>query len=89
MRPWSASRPILTEMGDMIKIGRRGSLSGTLTGRRRAGPCRLSASGRQSAARMVMLADALLDPPLDAGNERFPPSNLEITRSTPAIRRPM
>ena len=37
-------------LGDCIKVGRRGSQSGTLYRRRHAGPCRLSASRRQSGA---------------------------------------
>ena len=37
-------------LGDTIKIGRRGSLSFTVDGRGQAGPCRLSAQGRQSGA---------------------------------------
>ena len=35
-------------LGDTIKIGRRGSLTGTLDRPRHAGPCRLSAARRQS-----------------------------------------
>ena len=67
------------ELGDVIKIGRRGSLSAKLT-----------VSGTQGHVAYPHLADnplrtanaltaALLDPPLDGGNERFPASNLELT----------
>ena len=38
------------QLGDMVKIGRRGSLTGRLTVARRAGPHRLSASRRQRRA---------------------------------------
>ncbi len=36
------------DLGDMIKIGRRGSLNGRLTGQGPPGPCRLSPARRQS-----------------------------------------
>ena len=39
------------ELGDTIKIGRRGSLNGTLIVTGTAGPCRLSAARRQSGPR--------------------------------------
>jgi succinyl-diaminopimelate desuccinylase len=67
------------EMGDMIKIGRRGSLSGTLRVDGVQGHVAYPHLADNPLRGLVMLADALLDPPLDAGNERFPPSNLEIT----------
>jgi len=66
-------------LGDMVKIGRRGSLSG-----------RISVSGKQGHVAYPHLADnpvrgllglieALIDPPLDQGTADFPPTNLEIT----------
>ena len=64
-------------LGDMIKIGRRGSLSGTITVHGAAGPCRLSASRRQSGARLMTIVEALLLPAFDAGTENFQPTNLE------------
>ncbi|ESR26984.1 succinyl-diaminopimelate desuccinylase [Lutibaculum baratangense] len=66
-------------LGDTIKIGRRGSLSGTIeiVGRqghvaypeRAANPCRA----------MVELLARLMHERLDDGNRHFQPSNLEIT----------
>ena len=66
-------------LGDMIKIGRRGSLS-----------CEVRVAGVQGHVAYPQLADnpipaaveiaeALLATPLDAGTEIFQPSNLEIT----------
>ena len=37
-------------LGDIVKIGRRGSVNMWIDGARRAGPCRLSAPRRQSGA---------------------------------------
>ncbi len=67
------------QLGDMIKIGRRGSLSGTLRVDGVQGHVAYPHLADNPLRGLVMLADALLDPPLDAGNKRFPPSNLEIT----------
>lgn len=66
-------------LGDMIKIGRRGSLSGTLTVRGVQGHVAYPHLADNPLRGMATLAAALMDPPLDEGNERFPPSNLEIT----------
>ncbi|MEQ8482175.1 MAG: succinyl-diaminopimelate desuccinylase [Hoeflea sp.] len=66
-------------MGDMIKIGRRGSLSGTLTVEGTQGHVAYPHLADNPLPGMMALAGALLDPPLDGGNERFPPTNLEIT----------
>ncbi|MEM5471312.1 succinyl-diaminopimelate desuccinylase [Hoeflea sp. AS60] len=67
------------QMGDMIKIGRRGSLSGTLRVDGVQGHVAYPHLADNPLRGMVSLVDALLDPLLDAGNERFPPSNLEVT----------
>ncbi len=67
------------QMGDMIKIGRRGSLSGTLRIDGVQGHVAYPHLADNPLRGMVQLVDALLDPPLDEGNERFPPSNLEVT----------
>lgn len=67
------------ELGDMIKIGRRGSMS-----------ARVSVNGKQGHVAYPHLADnpvtsattlmsALMQPPLDEGTAEFPPTNLEIT----------
>lgn len=67
------------QLGDMIKIGRRGSLSGTLTVEGVQGHVAYPHLADNPLPGIMALASALIDPPLDAGNERFPPSNLEIT----------
>ncbi|WP_420406737.1 succinyl-diaminopimelate desuccinylase [Hoeflea sp.] len=67
------------QMGDMIKIGRRGSLSGTLTVEGTQGHVAYPHLADNPLPGMMALSSALLDPPLDGGNERFPPTNLEIT----------
>ena len=67
------------ELGEMIKIGRRGSMS-----------ARVSVNGKQGHVAYPHLADnpvtsattlmrALMMPPLDDGTAEFPPTNLEIT----------
>ncbi|KQT53892.1 MULTISPECIES: succinyl-diaminopimelate desuccinylase [unclassified Aureimonas] len=66
-------------LGDMIKIGRRGSLSGRLTVKGRQGHVAYPHLADNPVRGLITLMDALLAEPLDAGNERFPPSNLEIT----------
>lgn len=67
------------KMGDMIKIGRRGSLSGTLRIDGVQGHVAYPHLADNPLRGMVQLVDALLNPPLDEGNDRFPPSNLEVT----------
>ncbi|MDP2732420.1 MAG: succinyl-diaminopimelate desuccinylase [Hoeflea sp.] len=67
------------QMGDMIKIGRRGSLSGTLTVEGVQGHVAYPHLADNPLRGLVTLVDGLLDPPLDAGNDRFPPTNLEFT----------
>ncbi|SOE17987.1 succinyldiaminopimelate desuccinylase [Hoeflea halophila] len=67
------------QMGDMIKIGRRGSLSGTLRVDGVQGHVAYPHLADNPLRGMVKLVEPLLDPPLDVGNERFPPSNLEVT----------
>jgi len=66
-------------LGDMVKIGRRGSLN-----------ARLTVTGTQGHTAYPQLADnplhhlarmlaALVGEPLDAGNAHFPPSSLQLT----------
>lgn len=66
-------------MGDMIKIGRRGSLSARLTVFGTQGHVAYPHLADNPLRAAIAFAEALMTPPLDAGNERFPPSNLEIT----------
>lgn len=66
-------------LGDMIKIGRRGSVSGELTVNGRQGHAAYPHLADNPIRGIVPLLDALLDPPLDAGTDEFQPTNLEIT----------
>jgi succinyl-diaminopimelate desuccinylase len=65
-------------LGDMIKIGRRGSLSGLLTVHGRQGHVAYPHLADNPVRGLLGLMEALL-PPLDEGSRDFQPSNLEIT----------
>ena len=65
-------------LGDMIKVGRRGSLNGTLIVQGRQGHVAYPAMADNPIPTMMRVLSALLEP-LDEGTERFDPSNLEIT----------
>jgi succinyl-diaminopimelate desuccinylase len=67
------------QLGDMIKIGRRGSISGRITVLGRQGHAAYPQLADNPVRGLVTLADALLDPALDAGTRDFQPTNLEIT----------
>jgi succinyl-diaminopimelate desuccinylase len=66
-------------LGDMIKIGRCGSLTGDVTVHGRQGHIAYPHLADNPVRGMTALLDALLHPPLDGGTENFQPSNLEIT----------
>ena len=66
-------------LGDMIKIGRRGSISGLVTINGRQGHAAYPHLADNPVRGMMLLADALLDPPFDEGTTDFQPTNLEIT----------
>ena len=66
-------------LGDMIKIGRRGSLTGDIVVHGRQGHIAYPHLADNPVRGMVALLDALLHPPLDDGTDNFQPSNLEIT----------
>lgn len=66
-------------MGDMIKIGRRGSMMGYLTARGVQGHAAYPHLADNPAHRIVRLLDALIAEPLDEGSEHFQPSTLQIT----------
>ncbi|MCR9137320.1 MAG: succinyl-diaminopimelate desuccinylase [Alphaproteobacteria bacterium] len=67
------------QLGDMIKIGRRGSLSGRLTVTGTQGHVAYPHRADNPVRALLPLLDNLLHPPLDTGSDRFQPSNLEIT----------
>lgn len=65
-------------LGDMIKVGRRGSLTGRLTVRGRQGHVAYPHLAENPIPRLLRLLAALAAEPLDAGTARFDPSNLEV-----------
>ncbi len=67
------------QLGDMIKIGRRGSVSGTITVQGVQGHAAYPHLADNAVRGVVALTDALMYPPFDAGTESFQPSNLEVT----------
>ena len=65
-------------LGDMIKVGRRGSLNGRVVVHGRQGHVAYPAKADNPIPALLAVLRALLEP-LDAGTNRFDPSNLEIT----------
>ena len=66
-------------MGDCIKIGRRGSQSGTLIVEGRQGHVAYPQRAANPVPDISRLIVALSDEPLDRGSDQFQPSNLEFT----------
>jgi succinyl-diaminopimelate desuccinylase len=66
-------------LGEMAKIGRRGSLSGILTVEGRQGHVAYPHRAANPIPPLVALVQALLAEPLDAGTDHFDPSNLEFS----------
>jgi len=66
-------------LGDMIKIGRRGSLNVTLTVTGTQGHVAYPERADNPIPRLIELLGKITRKPLDSGNEHFPPSNVEIT----------
>jgi len=67
------------ELGDTIKIGRRGSLNGTLTVTGRQGHVAYPQLAENPIRALTALMTALMATPLDDGSARFEPSNFEFT----------
>ncbi|TNE38548.1 MAG: succinyl-diaminopimelate desuccinylase, partial [Alphaproteobacteria bacterium] len=65
-------------LGDMIKIGRRGSLNARLTARGAQGHVAYPHLADNPIPRLIELLSRLSAHVLDEGNEHFQPSNLEI-----------
>ena len=65
-------------LGDTLKIGRRGSLNGTLLVEGRQGHAAYPERADNPIPKLMALLDALNAAPLDKGTPRFEPSNLEI-----------
>ncbi|MDE0389728.1 MAG: succinyl-diaminopimelate desuccinylase [Rhodospirillales bacterium] len=67
------------EVGEMVKIGRRGSLNGTLRVTGRQGHVAYPMLADNPLPRLVALLGALLALELDEGTDHFQPSRLELT----------
>jgi len=66
-------------LGETIKIGRRGSLNGTLTQHGAQGHVAYPQHADNPLPKLVKLLDKLAGQALDQGTDHFQPSNLEIT----------
>ena len=66
-------------LGDMIKIGRRGSMTGRLTVEGVQGHVAYPDRVDNAAHRLVALLHTLISAPLDDGTEHFQPSSLQVT----------
>ena len=68
-----------TRLGEMIKIGRRGSLSGWITVRGVQGHTAYPQLADNPLPRLARMLSALADAPIDDGTDHFQPSNLQLT----------
>jgi len=66
-------------LGDAVKIGRRGSLNGTLVVTGKQGHVAFPHLAENPIRGLATLMSALMAEPLDRGTEHFDPSNLEFT----------
>ncbi len=66
-------------LGDAIKLGRRGSLNGTLIVTGRPGHVAYPQLADNPVRGLVSMLGALMAEPLDHGSDHFDPSNLEFT----------
>jgi succinyl-diaminopimelate desuccinylase len=71
-------------VGDMVKNGRRGTLSGRLVVQGRAGPHRLPAAGAQPHPRAAPALAELAAMRWDEGNAYFLPTSWQVSNITPA-----
>ena len=67
------------ELGEMVKIGRRGSMNMILTVKGTQGHVAYPHLANNAAHHLVKMLDALTAEPLDEGNEHFQNSSLQIT----------
>ncbi len=68
-----------TRLGEMIKIGRRGSLNGRLTVHGIQGHTAYPHLADNPIPRLMKMLTAAAETPLDRGNDHFQPSTLEIS----------
>lgn len=66
-------------LGDMVKIGRRGSLNACLTVTGTQGHTAYPQLADNPLHHLARMLAALVNEPLDAGNAHFPPSSLQLT----------
>jgi succinyl-diaminopimelate desuccinylase len=66
-------------LGDMIKIGRRGSISGRVTVLGRQGHAAYPHLADNPVPGLLAMLEALVTPPFDNGTAEFPATNLEVT----------
>ncbi len=66
-------------LGDMIKIGRRGSMNSVLSVHGSQGHVAYPDLARNPVPILIAMLERLLRDPLDQGNAHFQPSNLEVT----------
>jgi succinyl-diaminopimelate desuccinylase len=66
-------------LGDMAKVGRRGSANGRLEVQGRQGHTAYPQRADNAAHRLVRMLDTLISTPLDQGSDHFEPSTLQIT----------
>jgi succinyl-diaminopimelate desuccinylase len=69
----------VNELGDTIKLGRRGSQNGVLVVTGKMGHVAYPHRADNPVRGLVKLMSALMDQPLDQGSHKFDPSNLEFT----------
>ena len=66
-------------LGDMIKIGRRGSLSGRVTVHGTQGHVAYPQLADNPVHHLVRMLNAVASEPMDAGSAHFPPSSLQVS----------
>ncbi len=66
-------------LGDMIKIGRRGSLTGRLTVHGTQGHAAYPHKADNPVPKLARILDRLSSAPLDDGSDQFEPSSLQVT----------
>ena len=66
-------------LGDMVKIGRRGSANGRLEVHGVQGHTAYPQRADNAAHQLVRMLQALIDTPIDEGSEHFEPSTLQVT----------
>jgi succinyl-diaminopimelate desuccinylase len=69
-----------SKLGQMMKIGRRGSITTHLTIIGKQGHIAYPLEALNPATPIIKILDELKSKPLDKGNKNFQPSNLEITK---------